>query len=155
MLGEVVADPALDAGSRQRLAVWIVSADDPDGDAFEGVGVVDAADVEVVDTWHALEDCCDGLGVDVFAADDDHVVAAGHDVQEALVVEVTEVAHFDEAVDSDHGRVGVGVAAQGGFVVEEDAPDGAGGDFAACVVVDAQGGAGWDAADAGRCRRCL
>ena len=62
------------------LAGVSARADDPDGDAFEGVGVVDAADVEVVDTWHALEDCCDGLGVDVFAADDDHVVAAGHHV---------------------------------------------------------------------------
>ena len=149
VVGEFVADPVTDGVGGEVAAGFVVGADDPDGDTFEGVFVVDTAGVDIGDAGHGFEGFGDGLGVDVLAADDDHVVVAAKDMQAALFIEVAAVAHLNESIDHDQGCFWVGVALQGGLVVEEDAAGLALGDFVAVVVVKLDGASGDDVAGGG------
>ena len=63
VVGEFVAHPIADRVGGQCLALLVVAADHPDGDALEGFLVVDATGVHVRNAGHGFEGFGDGMGV--------------------------------------------------------------------------------------------
>lgn len=149
MVGKLGAYPVTDSVFGQGPTRGSGAFDDPHGDSSEGFVVVHTAGVEVLDTWHGLEDFFYGPWEDVFAADDDHVVCTAEHVQQAAFIEVAAVADLDEFADALNGDAGVGVAVKGGVVVAEDTADGSGRNRLVVVVENADGGAFADLAGNG------
>ena len=81
---------------------------------------VDADDRRLVDAVVLGEQLLDLAGEDVLGAGDDHLVVAAVDVQEAVAVEVADVAGGHQPVDDLLGPA-ARVALEGEAVVDEDA----------------------------------
>jgi hypothetical protein len=127
---------------------WSASTDAPGlehqvgGEALPVLVVVDADDRRLLDPLHVGEQVLDLAGVDVLAARDDHVVGAPGDEQQAVAVEVPEVAGAEHAVDLLGLRRARRVAGEQHLVAHEDAPGLAGRHLAVVVAEDLDDGAG-------------
>ena len=94
--------------------------------------------MNLVDAGHGLEDLGDGLRVDVFAADDDHVIGAADHVQEVVLVDVAQIADGNEPVHLIEPQVRVGIAGHRSGVGQVDLSHLAARNRVALLIEDAQ-----------------
>ena len=138
VIGKLGADPVADSVGGEGLSGGVGSRHRPHGDALEGLAILYAASMNLVDAGHGLEDLGDGLRVDVFAADDDHVIGAAHHVEEVVLVDVAQIADGNEPVHLIEPQVRVGIAGHRGGVGQVDFSHLAAQNRVALLIEDAQ-----------------